>query len=154
MNISNIVEKCILEHQGGEKFFDALDERIRNDKILLRAIMSRVIFSGINFDTIIVSGHFGEVFSSFIKEEYPFYECFVINGSLRKNGQIHTKFDNSLENKKFIFIDDSFYSGGTMLKVKQYLEENNSKLIATFVFYDGGKEEREDVFSFYRYYKK
>lgn len=36
LDISNIVKECILEHNGGEKFFDALDERIRDEKTLLR----------------------------------------------------------------------------------------------------------------------
>lgn len=150
--LNEIVKECLLQHEGGEKFFDALDYRIRESITLLRGIMSKVIFSGMNFDAIIVSGKFGNVFKDFAESEYPDFEVFSINGSLRK-GEVNEEFlEKDFKGKKFVFIDDSFYSGTTMNKVKNYLESCNASLISTFVFYDGSKEKREDVHSLYRYY--
>lgn len=149
LDIFNIVKECILEHNGGEKFFDALDERIRDEKTLLRGIMSNVIFSKLKFDYIIVSGKFGKEFKTFC--EYPNYKVFLINGSLRKDGKVFTKFNENMKGK-YIFIDDSFYSGTTRNKVMEFLENNHCQLISTFVFYDGSKSKLENVNSFYRYY--
>lgn len=89
--LNEIVKECLLQHEGGEKFFDALDYRIRESITLLRGIMSKVIFSGMNFDAIIVSGKFGNVFKDFAESEYPDFEVFSINGSLRK-GEVNEEF--------------------------------------------------------------
>lgn len=152
VDITGIVEECILQHKGGERFFDALDERIRTGRMLLRGIMSNVIFSNLKFDYIIVSGKFGKVFKAFCEEEYPFYKVFAINGSLRGDGKVFTKFEDKWKGR-YIFIDDSFYSGTTMKKVETFLLNNNSNLVSTFVFYDGSKEKNDNIKSFYRYYK-
>lgn len=54
---------------------------------------------------------------------------------------------------KFIFLDDSYYSGKTARKVKAAVEDNGGEIVRTYVFYDGSPEKRDDVVSLYRYYK-
>lgn len=150
--LNAIVKECLLQHEGGEKFFDELDYRIRESITLLRGIMSKVIFSEESFDYIIVSGKFGYVFKEFAEREYPLFNVISINGSLRK-GTVNEEFKGKdYEGKRFVFIDDSFYSGTTMNKVKEYIESCHGIFVSTFVFYDGSKEKREDVHSIYRYY--
>ena len=151
--LNKIIDECLLQHEGGEKFFDALDWRIRESLTLLRGIMSKVIFSGIKFDSIIVSGKFGRVFSEFIEDEYHYYDVVCINGSLRKGIVEKEYLNKDYKDKSFIFVDDSFYSGTTMNKVKEYLESCGGKLVSTYVFYDGSKEKQENINSLYRYYK-
>ena len=93
-----------------------------------------------------------EKFFDFCKEEYPVFEVIVVNCSLRK-GEIYAEFRGKyFNNKKFIFIDDSFYSGKTLSKIKEYLLSSNGELIATYVFYDGCKEKTKDLYSIYSYY--
>ena len=39
MKIESIVNDCLLEHIGGSKFFDAIDEKLRNDSSLMNLII-------------------------------------------------------------------------------------------------------------------
>lgn len=151
--LNEIVKECIKQHEGGEKFFDALDERIRSSKGLLHAMMTMISMSGINFSHIITSGKFGKVFKDFVSEEYPLINTISVNGSLRKDGEITAQEREDLRGGAAIFVDDSFYSGKTRDKVKKYVEDCGGKMPATFVFYDGSKVKDETVHSMYRYYK-
>lgn len=151
----DIVGECLLQHTGGEKFFDALDERIRDSDILMRAIMSKAIFnSEVPFDSIIVSGKFGVVFKDLCSRDYPTYEVVKVNGSLRGNGVLNLTDDNitSIRGKRFIFIDDSFYSGTTRNKIETGLQSHHASLEATYVIYDGSHVKDSTVHSLYRYY--
>jgi len=53
--------------------------------------------------------------------------------------------------KSFIFLDDSFVSGGTKDKIEQFLKKFNSRIYRTFAFYTHYKEDPTDVFSVYCY---
>lgn len=157
MILNSIVEECLLQHEGGEAFFDALDERIRNSDILIRAIMSKAIFNiEVPFDIIVVSGKFGHVFYSRCKEDYPEYQVVPVHGGLRKERNLYLTdlAKGDLEGKRVIFIDDSFYSGTTRNKIKNELERlSNTHLVATYVIYDGSKIKEDSVYSLYRYYE-
>ena len=61
--IESIVSECLKQHEGGEKFFDAIDESLRNDNLLITMMIGKVIENE-KFDYIIVSGKFGKVFKS------------------------------------------------------------------------------------------
>ena len=77
----------------------------------------------------------------------------VINGGLRKDNVIIPFWENfNIEEKKIVFIDDSYYLGRTRDKIKMAIEEKNGTLINTYVFYDGSKTKDDSVKSFYRYY--
>ena len=133
----NMVNDLLIKYVGGETFFDALDEEIRiNDE----------------FEGFIVSGKFGKRFKDFYLNNYhPNKEVLVCNGALRKGNDIGL--DNyDLNNKKYIFLDDSFWSGKTRDVVQKYIEENNGIFLKSYVFYDGNKEKSQNVESFYRYY--
>ena len=153
--MESLVNLCLIQHEGGEKFFDAIDEGLRNDNLLIQAMIDKVLTSE-TFDFIITSGKFGEMFKKYCKEnmDEEFYQhTIVVNGGLRNNNKIiDFSKEYNISNKKVIFIDDSFYLGRTRDKIKQAIEEAQGTLINTYVFYDGSKEKDETVHSFYRYY--
>lgn len=152
--INNQVEICLKEHVGGEIFFDNLDEKLRNDEVLLSMILNKVKENE-SFDYIIVSGNFGSMFKVFIDTYHQNLSSKIIavNGGLR-NGEKLVAFwtDYNITAKRIIFIDDSFYLGRTRDKIAQAIKEQDGTLTNTYVFYDGSKEKEENVHSFYRYY--
>lgn len=154
-NINYLVEECLIQHEGGEKFFDAIDEKLRNDKLLLTMMIGKVLESE-NFDYIIVSGHFGDVFKTFCQKNFDSEfsaNIIVTNGGLRNNNEVIPFWQNyDIKDKNIIFIDDSFYLGRTRDKIKTAIEKYKGKLLCTYVFYDGSKIKDESVHSFYRYY--
>lgn len=153
--MESLVNDCLIQHEGGEQFFDAIDEKLRNDNLLITMMIGTVVTNE-DFDYMIVSGNFGNVFKDFclkhIGENFS-NNVITVNGGLRKGndiGNFYQKYD--LSNKKLVFIDDSYYLGRTRNKIKETIEKNNGKLICTYVFYDGSKIKDESVHSFYRYY--
>ncbi len=152
--ISKIVEDNLKRYVGGEDFFSAIDEIFSNDKDLLNEITNLILKNEI-FDYLIVSGKFGQKFYKFIKDNYSqlYNKIIVVNGSLRKGKEIENFWDKfNINQKKIIFIDDSFYSGSTKNRINDVIKANNANLIRTYVFYDGSIKKENDVFSFYRYY--
>lgn len=148
--LSRMVEECILQHNGGEKFFDTLDEKIRSDEGLLHYMIH--MLDEEDFDVIIVSGKFGLVFKTFVKHDYPDIKIAFVNGGLRGDGVVTTGDIYELDGKKVVFVDDSYYSGTTARKVAEYVKKCGGEITDTYVFYDGSKELNCNVHSMYRYY--
>lgn len=153
--IESLVNECLIKHEGGENFFDAIDEKLRNDNSLINMMLEKIMINE-EFDYIIVSGQFGEVFKSFCEKNLDLSftnKIIVINGGLRHGNNIISFWNNyDINNKKLIFIDDSFYLGRTRNVIKNSIEEHNGNLKRTYVFYDGSKTKDDNVISFYRYY--
>lgn len=154
-DLKSIVNECLIQHEGGEAFFDALDDMMRNDTLLITMLIGRVLATS-SWDYIITSGTFGKLFKEYSDKNMP--ESFssriiTVPGGLR-NGTNITPFWENIEcsNKKFIFLDDSFYKGRTRDVVKKAVEEHNGNFINTYVFYDGSREKEPNVYSFYRYF--
>lgn len=40
--MESIVNECLKQHEGGEKFFDAIDENLRNDNLLITMMIDKV----------------------------------------------------------------------------------------------------------------
>ena len=152
--MTSLVNDCLIQHEGGEQFFNAIDEKLRDDKVLINMMIEKVKKNEA-FDYIIVSGNFGNVFKEYCNKYLDDLKnkIIVVNGGLRK-GYAITSFweDYNVENKKLIFIDDSYYLGRTRDAIKNAIEENHGTLINTYVFYDGSKIKEDNVHSFYRYY--
>lgn len=154
--MSQIVQKCIDSHGGGEEYFNELDDLIKNDEDFLMSYLTHISQSSIK--NIIVSGEIGSRIAELKKEHQWFLEsCNIeyVNGSLRKGLPIqysNWKLD-SYKNQPFIFVDDSYYSGKTLRIVKIYIEEVlGGYLQNSYVFYDGSEDNLDDVKSLYRYY--
>ena len=150
MKIESIVNDCLLEHTGGSQFFDAIDEKLRNDSSLMNIIINKVLDNE-DFDYIIVSGKFGYALKDFCINNYLYNKIITLNGSLRTQN-IEKVLNINIKDKKIVFIDDSFYLGRTRDKVKEFVEKNGATLISTYVFYDGSKNKDINVHSMYRYY--
>ena len=155
MKLESMVNKCLIQHEGGEKFFDALDELMRNDTLLITMLIGKVLEKP-KFDYIIVSGNFGKLFKEHCNKHMPKMFCdkiIVVPGGLR-NGTKITSFWNeiSVKDKNFIFLDDSFYLGRTRNVIKEAILKHGGKFLSTYVFYDGSKFKEDDVYSFYRYF--
>jgi len=67
------------------------------------------------------------------------------------NGKINTygldvlsyyPYDFNLNNKEFIFVDDSLFSGNTYNKIDNYLMKHNSKIKSASVIYDGSRQKK------------
>lgn len=154
--MSQIVQKCIDSHGGGEEYFNELDDLIKNDEDFLMSYLTHISQSSVK--NIIVSGGIGYKIAV-LKHKYSWflegYNIEYVNGSLRKCLPIqysNWKLD-SYKNQPFIFVDDSYYSGKTLRIVKTYIEEVlGGYLQDSYVFYDGSEDNLDDVVSLYRYY--
>ena len=153
--IESLVNDCLIQHEGGEKFFDAIDEKLRNDNLLITMMLGKVLESE-TFDYIFVSGSFGKVFKDFCSNHIgsDFSDnIIVVNGGLRRGYEIEPFHENyDVNGKNLVFIDDSYYLGRTRDKIKDYITKNGGNLVSSYVFYDGSKEKDDNVYSFYRYY--
>lgn len=154
--MSQIVQKCIDSHGGGEEYFNELDDLIKNDEDFLMSYLTHI--SQLSVKNIIVSGGIGYKIA-LLKHKYSWflegYNIEYVNGSLRKGLPIqysNWKLD-SYKNQPFIFVDDSYYSGKTLRIVRTYIEEVlGGYLQDSYVFYDGSEDNLDDVKSLYRYY--
>ena len=116
------------------------------------------IVKGLENEYLVSSGDFGD--NLFNLWEGGLIKCL---GILVFNGKIVTKkkginyyypenFD--IDGKKFVFVDDSYFSGKTMREIEKYLmEEHKSSITEIRVGYDGSKEINSKIKSLYRYYK-
>lgn len=165
--INDIVKQMLEEHVGGTTFFDNLDESFRNKDILdtfWQHVWDYILFNKdsceTRYDGIILSGNFGRAILNYTSlhydcREYAGVQCIAVNGSLRGDNEVEdfviTRY-RDVRKPKFLFLDDSFYSGKTRDKIKSKLESYGAELFHTHVLYDGCYETHDDVSSMYRYY--
>ncbi len=153
MNLHPLVNFLLRRYIGGIPFFNKLDNMIRKNKAYLSYMINEVTVRE-SFDYIIVSGNYGIEFEKYCKKNNLLKNKVIcVNGSLRENENIIPFWKNyDINNKKIIFVDDSFYSGRTRNKVKEAIINNKGIYLRTYVYYDGSKTKEDDVISFYRYY--
>lgn len=151
--ISSLVANLEKKYIGGRLFFNALDNEIKNtfnQDIILQLV------SGCNNDWVVCSGEFGNiVFDLWKSGKFKSKGVLVFNGKMttKKIGINWYYPDINLENKEFIYVDDSYFSGSTYKKIENFLTKYNSKIKSIYVIYDGSKEKNKNVKSFFRYYK-
>ena len=159
MKLNEIVQNLIRQHTGGEQFFDALDNELRNHQDLLTLLHQKArafevlqpnypaVIGGIGY---VMSGKFG----LYAREEV---NGLLVNGGLRK-GEPCMDLEPLLRYfkeggiKDFIFVDDSFYSGKTRDTIAAELAKHGCRIIQTFVVYDGSITQDTAVQSLYRYH--
>ena len=79
----------------------------------------------------------------------------IFNGKiLTRNKGINSYYphDFEIENKEYVFVDDSFFSGKTMSTIEEYLEDHNSSIKLSKIAYDGSVKKNPKIRSLYRYY--
>ena len=153
--LNNIVEECLRDHVGGEKFFDSLDSKV-TDQEILESLLS-LISSNTNLGEvgIITSGKFSEALRNHLNRHNHNVGAFVsTNGGLRKGNKCIIRSINIYSKvSRWIFVDDSYYSGTTKKVVCETLLKIGIEANNTFVVYDGSKSNSESIFSLYKYYK-
>ena len=172
MNVHQIINKividCLRQHTGGPQFFTEIDKRFQ-DKNIVNELLTKASLRAdrmneyaSNRPQIIMSGRFGIFVNNLIGMDeagidFPFNH-FVVNGSLRGENPVVKVLEyaqtvkHDYFNNKFVFIDDSFYSGKTRNAIKAFLALSGLELAHTYVVYDGSKIQDPGVSSLYRYY--
>ena len=152
--LHSIVNNLLSKYEGGKPFFDALDNAIKD---VYNEDMILALLKGNSNEWIAASGGFGDkVYSLWKKGKFKCKGMVVFNGKMMTdkigvNNWYPTDFD--LSNKDYVYVDDSYFSGGTARKINGFLSEHNSKIKHVSVIYDGSKEKSKLVKSFFRYYK-
>lgn len=152
--LKNLVEELLHEYKGGRAFFDALDDRIKD---VTNKDMILDLVRPYKDDYIISSGGFGETVLTLYDK--GFFKCkgvVIVNGkmeTLKKDVEFYKPESFDLNDKQFIFVDDSHFSGGTVNKTNEFLKKYNSSIKQVAVIYDGSKNKTKFVKSFFRYYK-
>lgn len=150
----SIVEQCLQKHGGGESYFDELDAMVKNSAELMTSYVDYIIQKE-NIHNIIVSGEIGRKIrelqlNGLINQHFYLV---TVNGGLRRGRCVEDMDTSDIKCKKFIFLDDSFYSGKTATKVKHAVLNNGGEIVKTYVFYDGSPIRYDNVVSLYRYYE-
>jgi hypothetical protein len=151
--MKSIVDELTIKYRKGRPFFNALDDIIKNKDN--RDIILELVKNCEN-EWIASSGEFGKIIYDLYSD--GIFKCkgvVVFNGKMLTNNisvesWIPEEFD--LNNKDFIYVDDSYFSGGTVKKIEGFLLNYNSKIKLVNVMYDGSEEKSTLVNSFYRYW--
>ena len=155
--MNTIVNDVSKLYEGGESYFDMLDDRIKEDERLIVDTVDYIV-NKYNMN-VVATGKLGMKLVE-LKIKHKFKEKFnivVYNGGIRKGYDaiivgMYNDDNGSEERCGNIFIDDSFYSGKTMLGVNKAARRKGYDFDEIFVFYDGSKLKLKNVHSLYRYY--
>ena len=162
-----IVKKTLDKESGGNKFFDKLDKEIRKDSNLdlILGIYERIVSECGSKFNLVVSGNFGEwIYYLIRKGKIKIHGNFLqLSGSITSHegsmnkilsnksvSIVRNKFDISGQN--FVFLDDSYYSGTTSEIINQFLKKYNSRLLKTYIIYDGNDKKNKNRVALYNYY--
>ena len=165
--IDNIVKDISKTTPGGNIFFDKLDSEIKKPKnidIIVKLFEKIYGDFGINYN-LVVSGGFGDLIMFLLKRGDIKCEGSIlqVSGGLTSHFTdmdkikkvkevIIQKKRGDINNKDFIFVDDSFYSGTTGFSINQFLKRLGSKILKTYVVYDGNDTKSPDRIALYNYY--
>jgi adenine/guanine phosphoribosyltransferase-like PRPP-binding protein len=152
--LNMMVKELITEHTGGRNFFNALDAAVKNESFFekLYCLITQETNGYIPYSSI-ASGKFGLAFSNWLRKML-LGPPLLVSGELRhgENTLNLSIYQDEIEDKDFIFIDDSLFSGTTRNLIRDELEKYGGRLVHTYVVYDGAPTKDPEVTSLYRYY--
>lgn len=151
--LDKAVQELLLKYEGGRPFFHALDAFIKD---ILNEDMILSLVRGNSNEYLCTSGEFGnKIYQLWKENKFKCRGVLVFNGKMRTS-QIGIKSyfpaDFDIKDKTFVYVDDSYFTGSTANKINRFLIENGSKIKSVYVIYDGSKQIRPGVKSFFRYY--
>jgi len=165
--MKSIVDNALLKNKGGNNYFNYIDSSLKTYKNidLIKTTIEQIKKDTNNNFNLILTGGFGDWVLILIKKgiiSIP-NSLILVNGSIRgKNNKLNKitygKVVNivykigDIYNKDYILIDDSYYSGSTKNAIDKFLKKINSKIIKTYVLYDGNDKINNNRTSLYRYY--
>jgi hypothetical protein len=162
------VRELEIRHTGGTPFFDALDMRLR-DPYWFRVLYLRYLDEfcqpqpdvtaigrsnvvPIRHPRIAVSGEFGRRFVTWLADtDWGLYSPggLMLPGDLRHNDL--APLAQRLDGVHFVFLDDSYFKGRTMMKVAHAILDAGGLFDGAAVLYDGSRAAGW-IPSFYRYH--
>lgn len=151
--LDKIVSELLKKYERGPQFFEALDSKIKD---ISNEDMILYLVSGCKDKWVCSSGEFGQRLKSLLKDGKFKCKGFVtFSGKMTSRGKDvewwePENFD--FNNKEFVYVDDSYFSGKTANKIDDFLSERNSKISEIYVVYDGSMHRKDNVHSFFRYY--
>lgn len=145
------VNELLEQYIGGQIFFSELDKAVKFDREVLESLLDEInnLFGKNHNICTIASGEIGLAMHNLgVKVDY------LVPGGLRHDpSKINlAPFKSDIEGKKFLFIDDSYFSGKTAMVVKEEIERLGGTFVGSLVAYDGSKIKEDSVWSLYRYY--
>jgi pyrimidine operon attenuation protein/uracil phosphoribosyltransferase len=166
--IKRIVKEVEKKYPSGDKFFNEVDKQLKmSENIDLTIQLFKKIEKkfGKNYN-IVISGGWGRYIIDLIERKIINIKGSIIqlSGGITSHKTDMDKIKKvkspsmirtigNPQNKDFIFIDDSYYSGTTEKIIKDWVKSKfNSEIIKTFVIYDGNDKTSKDRTSLYRYY--
>lgn len=152
--IVDLVNQLLDKYKEGKEFFDALDSSIKdatNEDLIIYLVR------GNENEWLATSGEFGDrLYNIWKSGKFKCKGMVVFNGKiLTGDKKVESWYPKNfgLENKQFIYVDDSYFSGKTVSVINDFLKQNGSKIKRVSVIYDGSKTKKKGVNSFFRYYK-
>jgi hypothetical protein len=163
--IDSWVKDISKETIGGNKFFDKIDSKIKSNKSIITHLFDQINKDfGLNYN-LVASGEFGNIVLQMINKNDIICKgtILLVSGGLtshfndmdtiKKIKEINIqKKIGDIDNKDFIFVDDSYYSGTTEFSINKFLNKVGSKLIKTYIVYDGNDKKSINRKSIYNYY--
>ncbi len=142
------VNKLLEQYIGGQIFFTELDKAVKFDIDILGQLLQKTMELHPTAKTI-ASGEIG-----LSMHNLGVRVGFLVPGGLRFDpSKINLEpFKEQIEGYEFVFVDDSYFSGRTVLVIKEEIERLGGIFVGTVVAYDGAKEKDPMVDSLYRYY--
>ena len=143
------VNELLEQYIGGQIFFTELDKAVKFDKEVLESLILKVEEIADPRTYTIASGEIGLAMHN-LQVDIDF----LVPGGLRHDpSKINLEpFKDTIKDKHFIFIDDSYFSGKTATVIREEIERYGGKFDGTLVAYDGSKVKEDNVWSLYRYY--
>ena len=144
------VNELLEQYIGGQIFFTELDKAVKFDREVLEALVAEAHNLGLDHTFCTIAS--GEIGLAMHNLGVPI--DYLVPGGLRHNpSKINlAPFAYKIKGKRFIFLDDSYFSGKTVAVVKEEIERLGGIFVGTLVAYDGSKTKEENVWSLYRYY--
>ena len=151
--LPSLVKKLIEKHGGGKPFFDELDMSLACTPYF-RELNNLFIDYEVYKLNIICSGGFGHAYQAYMKDQFADL-VICLPGGLREAKELCVdEYSYLFFDKKFIFVDDSLYSGNTYRVIQNAVRNAGGDVTRAFVIYDGSPDYNEDVISLYRYHGK
>jgi len=151
--LKNIISNLLIKHEGGRKFFDALDDSIKS---IVNEDITIALLKGNSNEWIASSGEFGDrIYDLWKNKKIKCKGVVVFNGKMATHEiGVHEWYPDNFDisNKQFVYVDDSYFSGNTVKKINDFLLKMNSSIKVVSVIYDGSKIKSKMVKSFFRYY--
>ena len=167
IKLNNIISDVIKNCPKGDNFFDIVDDQIKDPKnkdIIFK--LFEEIYEDFGYEyNMVLSGEFSEYIIHLVKKSKIICNGTILQvsgsltshkgelGKIIKNKEVSIIYKKEdISEKNFIFVDDSYFSGTTEKSINEYLAKFNSRIIKTYVVYDGNIKKDPNRIHLYNYF--